>query len=68
MARKHIFNAKIKSNVEFTKRRCINKMYPDFSLSIEGPSGVLAFLKMSCFVQITNTSPLKPIFKLDFYE
>lgn len=43
-------------------------MYPDFLLSFEGPSGVLAFLKMSCFVQITNTSPLKPIFKLDFYE
>lgn len=39
MARKHIFNAKIKSNVELTKRRYI-KMYPPFFLSAEGPSGI----------------------------
>lgn len=40
MAKKHILNAKTKSIVELTKKRCINKLYPAFFLSIEGLSGI----------------------------
>lgn len=62
MARKHIFNVKIKSNVEFTKMSCINKMHPPFFLSVEGPSGIQVSLKMSWFCTNIQYKPTQAHF------